>query len=128
MFESLINEINAGRLIANAAAKQLHGALTPQEKVDILSGTPSFASFAFRMVTKGYDSIHPAAEVPRLGIPGYLFSDGPRGCLVGPGTTFPVSSLRAATFDPALEEEVVSNRNSTPETAKVCRAGRLAGN
>lgn len=107
-FEQLVAEIQVGALTVSDAANQLYSALTQKEKIGLLSGSPSFASFAFRMVTKGYDSIHPAARIARLGIPGYLFSDGPRGCLIGPGTAFPVSSLRAATFDPALEEQVVS--------------------
>jgi len=42
--------------------------------------------------------------VPRLGIPGIRFSDGPRGVVIGRCTAFPVTIMRAATWDPALEE------------------------
>ncbi|RKK68699.1 hypothetical protein BFJ69_g13387 [Fusarium oxysporum] len=45
-------------------------------------------------------------EVPRLKIPGVRFSDGPRGCVMGNSTAFPVAMARAATWDEALEERV----------------------
>ena len=59
------------------------------------------------MVDGGYHG-HPwpAAAVERLGIPGIRFSDGPRGCVIGPATCFPVSMARGATFDPDLEERI----------------------
>lgn len=44
--------------------------------------------------------------VPRLGIPGIRFTDGPRGVSIGHSTAFPVTMMRAATWDPALEERV----------------------
>ncbi len=44
--------------------------------------------------------------IPRLGIPGIRFSDGPRGVVIGRSTAFPVTIMRAATWDPALEERV----------------------
>jgi beta-glucosidase len=47
-----------------------------------------------------------AGAVPRLGVPGIRFSDGPRGVVMGHATAFPVPMARAATFDPALEERV----------------------
>jgi beta-glucosidase-like glycosyl hydrolase len=47
-----------------------------------------------------------AARVPRLGVPGFAFSDGPRGVVVGPATCFPVSMARGATWDVDLEERI----------------------
>ncbi|WP_123023752.1 glycoside hydrolase family 3 protein [Mycolicibacterium stellerae] len=44
--------------------------------------------------------------IARLGIPGIRFSDGPRGVVIGRSTAFPVTIMRAATWDPALEERV----------------------
>ncbi len=44
--------------------------------------------------------------IPRLGIPGIRFSDGPRGVVIGRSTAFPVTIMRASTWDPALEERV----------------------
>ena len=59
------------------------------------------------MAGAGYrEHVWPAARVERLGIPGIAFSDGPRGCVVGRATAFPVSMARGATFDPELEERV----------------------
>ena len=45
-------------------------------------------------------------EIERLGLPGTRFVDGPRGCVAGHGTAFPVSMARGATWDVGLEEEV----------------------
>jgi beta-glucosidase len=44
--------------------------------------------------------------VSRLGIPGTRFVDGPRGCVAGNATAFPVSMARGATWDVDLEERV----------------------
>ncbi|KAF9875531.1 hypothetical protein CkaCkLH20_06912 [Colletotrichum karsti] len=45
-------------------------------------------------------------EIPRLKIPGVRFSDGPRGCIMGNSTDFPVAMARAASWDVSLEERV----------------------
>ena len=47
-----------------------------------------------------------AGAVPRLGVPGIRFSDGPRGAVIGRSTAFPVPMARGATWDPDLEERV----------------------
>ena len=47
-----------------------------------------------------------AGAVPRLGVPGIRFSDGPRGAVIGHSTAFPVPMARGATWDPDLEERV----------------------
>src|SRR4051794_1553656 len=59
-------------------------------------------------MTRGgyYRHAWPAARNARLGIPGFAFTDGPRGVVVGNATCFPVAMARAATFDVALEEEI----------------------
>ena len=54
----------------------------------------------------------PPAPVPRprgstrLGMPGFAFSDGPRGVVVGNATCFPVTMARGATWDLDLEERI----------------------
>nr|WP_246406183.1 glycoside hydrolase family 3 C-terminal domain-containing protein [Modestobacter versicolor] len=59
------------------------------------------------MLTGGYNTEPiPHGAVERLGIPGTRFVDGPRGCVSGNGTAFPVSMARGATWDPELEERV----------------------
>ena len=47
-----------------------------------------------------------AGAVPRLGIPGIRFVDGPRGIIMKGATTFPVSMARGATWDVDLEARV----------------------
>ncbi len=44
--------------------------------------------------------------VPRLGIPPFRFTDGPKGINLNRSTCFPVAMARGATFDPELEERV----------------------
>jgi beta-glucosidase len=89
-------------------ARELLGQLTLDEKIKIMSGdTPFWPGIADMLMGGGYAN-HPwvAGAVPRLGIPGVRFADGPRGVIMDGGTTFPVSMGRGATFDPELEERV----------------------
>ena len=57
-----------------------------------------------RAATTGAPSA--AAEVDRLGIPGFHFSDGPRGVVVGPATASRCRMARGATWDLDLEERI----------------------
>ncbi|MBI4928645.1 MAG: glycoside hydrolase family 3 protein, partial [Anaerolineae bacterium] len=87
--------------------RELLGQLTLAEKIKLMSGDVSFWPGMADMLGGGYAD-HPwvAGAVPRLGIPGVRFADGPRGVIMDGGTTFPVSMGRGATFDPDLEERV----------------------
>ena len=49
---------------------------------------------------------YPAGGCKRLGIPPVMFTDGPRGIVMGKCTCFPVSMLRGASFDDELEYRV----------------------
>jgi beta-glucosidase len=82
--------------------------MTPEEKLWCLDGDlPAQAGLAFLQHADGYHlDTFPAARVDRLGLPGVEFADGPRGCVVGDATAFPVTMARGATWDPALEERV----------------------
>lgn len=91
--------------VVEAAA--LVAMMTRDEKVHCLDGgVPYWAGIA-DIYSGGYHR-RPfrAARVERLGIPGFHFSDGPRGVVVGPATAFPVSMARGASFDPELEERI----------------------
>jgi beta-glucosidase len=91
-----------------ARARELLGQLTPDEKLGLMDGdTPFWPGLTEMMAPGGYAS-RPwvAGAVPRLGIPGIRFVDGPRGIIMKGATTFPVSMARGATWDPALEERV----------------------
>jgi beta-glucosidase len=91
----------------DARARELLGQLTQDEKIKMMSGDMPFWPGIADMLSGGYAD-HPwvAGAVPRLGIPGVRFADGPRGVIMDGGTTFPVSMGRGATFDPELEERV----------------------
>src|SRR5512141_561452 len=88
-------------------AQELLAQLTLAEKIKMMSGDTPFWPGMADMLEGGYAD-HPwvAGAVPRLGIPGVRFADGPRGVIMDGGTTFPVSMGRGATFDPELEERV----------------------
>jgi len=90
-----------------ARARELFGQLTLDEKIKMMSGDLPFWPGMADMGGGGYAD-HPwvAGAVPRLGIPGVRFADGPRGVIMDGGTTFPVSMGRGASFDPELEERV----------------------
>ena len=91
----------------HAEARALVAEMTLEERLDCLDGDTDFWPGLIEMVSGGYGN-HPwpAAVVERLGVPGIHFADGPRGCVVGPATCFPVSMARGATFDPDLEERI----------------------
>jgi beta-glucosidase len=92
----------------DARARELLGQLTFDEKLGLMDGdTPFWPGLAEMMAPGGYAS-RPwvAGAVPRLGIPGIRFVDGPRGIIMKGATTFPVSMARGAAWDPALEERI----------------------
>ncbi len=88
-----------------AHAKRILGGMTLLEKLNQLTGNWTLlqgAPMLFRYNAKPI----PAGRDKKLGIPGVLFTDGPRGVVMGASTCFPVSMARGATWDPALEERV----------------------
>jgi beta-glucosidase len=92
---------------AHLEARLLVGQMTFEEQLGCLDGDLPFWPGLMDMARGGYYTHSwPAARVERLGIPGIDFADGPRGCVVGDATAFPVSMARGATFDPDLEERV----------------------
>jgi beta-glucosidase len=81
--------------------------LTEDEKLDCVDGGAPFWAGITYLGEGGYHkSPFRAARVDRVGFPGFAFSDGPRGVVVGQATCFPVSMARGATFDPGLEERI----------------------
>ena len=97
----------AGGADHHAEAAHLVAAMTAEERLGCLDGDTPFWPGLVDMGSGGYyRHTWPAAAVPRLGIPGLAFADGPRGCVVGHATAFPVPMARGATFDPDLETRV----------------------
>ncbi len=78
--------------------------MTLKEKVDIMSGK-HFYMLLLRDRNFGVRA-YPGGGVKRLGIPPFLFTDGPRGVMMPGSTCFPVSMARGASWDVKLEEEV----------------------
>lgn len=95
--------------MAAPTADLLLAQLSLDEKLALLSGsTPFWAGMADIAC---HDASHqhpwPAAAVPRLGLAGLQFVDGPRGVVLrGGATTFPAPITRGASWDPALEARV----------------------
>jgi beta-glucosidase len=88
-------------------AAGLYAQLTDSERLWLLDGDQDFWAGMREMIEEGYNLrpiVHGA--VPRLGIPGLRFSDGPRGVVMGHSTAFPVSMARGATWDVDLEERI----------------------
>lgn len=88
---------------------QLTSALTAEmtlnERIHMLSGH-SLVQVQKDMIKTGRNyNVHAlsAGGCRRLGVPPILFTDGPRGVVMGNSTCFPASMLRASTFDPELE-------------------------
>ncbi len=82
-------------------------AMTPDEKLWCLDGDAPFWAGLVYLSNQGYHkSPFRAARVERLGLPGFAFSDGPRGVVVDQATCFPVSMARGATWDLDLEERI----------------------
>lgn len=74
--------------------------MTLEEKVDQMAGTtPIQGEYGIELWN--------VPGVPRLGVPPFKASDGPRGVGVGEGrTVFPVAMARGASWDPELERLV----------------------
>ena len=105
-FSRSVDELRAGAPF-DGVVDDLVGALTPAEKLGLLDGDLPFWDGLIDMNVNGYNRTPiPMGRVERLGIPGLLFSDGPRGVVMGHSTAFPVSMARGATWDRDLEQRV----------------------
>lgn len=90
-----------------AVSRALVAEMTTEERLWCLDGdAPTWAGLTF-LADDGYHKApFRAAQIDRIGLPGIAFSDGPRGCVIGNSTCFPVTMARGATWDPDLEERV----------------------
>ncbi len=92
----------------NKVASELLAEMTLKEKLHTMQGHAMTVTIK-NTLTKGryYNGeAYPAGGCKRLGIPPVLFTDGPRGIVMGKCTCFPVSMLRGAAFDDELEYEI----------------------
>lgn len=107
-FGALETAAPLSRTEIEARARALLAKLTPEEKLGLRDGDTRFWPGLLEMMGPGGYASRPwvAGAVPRLGIPGIRFVDGPRGIIMKGATTFPVSMARGAAWDPDLEERV----------------------
>jgi len=105
-FDEARDAVRSGTAPRDAAAA-LVATMTEDERLWCLDGdAPTWAGLAL-LGTGGYHRApFIAARVERIGLDGVAFADGPRGCVIGNATAFPVSMARGATWDPALEARV----------------------
>jgi len=82
--------------------------LTGREKIHLLSGRALGTTVRNAILYRRIYNVTPyaAGGCKRLGIPPLLFTDGPRGVVMGKSTCFPVSMLRGASFDDELEGRI----------------------
>lgn len=105
-FERLVRAVRDGRAADDAAAA-LVASMTPDEQLSILHGDVEFWPGRGRIMEHGYSYVpFVMGALPRLGIPGISFIDGPRGVVVGDATAFPVVLARGASWDRDLEEAI----------------------
>ena len=106
IFEDAVLSIQLGRDVTEVA-EELYAELDDGERLWLLDGDTDFWEGLARFRSEGYNRepiVHGAVD--RLGLPGTRFVDGPRGCVAGAATAFPVSMARGATWDVSLEEQV----------------------
>jgi beta-glucosidase len=92
-----------------ARARALLARLSTAEKLDLLDGDTPFWSGMADIALRDASHRHPwpAGQLPRLGLNGLHFVDGPRGVVLqGGATTFPVPMARGASWNPDLEERI----------------------
>ena len=107
-FQQQVDLVYEGKQTEWIGAKNLYGEMTDSERLSILYGDLTWLPFLYEIFVYGPNyTPSPAGIIPRLGIPGILFSDGPRGVVMGHSTAFPTTSTRGCTWNPKLEEEIV---------------------
>lgn len=99
---------NPSKETLGKVSQELLGEMTVNEKIRLMQGHAMGVTIK-NVFTRGryYNGeAYPAGGCKRLGIPPVLFTDGPRGIVMGKCTCFPVSMLRGASFDDELEYEI----------------------
>lgn len=87
--------------------QRLLSELSKAERLHLLDGDVPFYEGLRGILCDRYNRVpFVMGAVPRLGIPGIRFTDGPRGVVMGASTAFPVPMARGATWDVSLERRV----------------------
>ena len=105
----VVMEMPAAAVDPEACARALLAELSTSEKLNLLDGDTPFWSGMADIALRDASHRHPwpAGQLPRLGLQGLHFVDGPRGVVLeGGATTFPVPMARGASWNPELEERI----------------------
>lgn len=108
----MISDWKEYRLSYTEKAEKILDKLTLEEKISLLSGSQTreeVRGAIQKKIKMHYNEIpYHAGGIKEKGIPSMYFADGTRGVVCGRGksTCFPVVSMRGATFDPELEEQI----------------------
>ena len=90
----------------NEKVQVLMDKMSLTDKLNMMDGDTPFWS-GFKEMANGYNiKPYPAGLMPKIGVHGIQFVDGPRGIVMEGSTTFPVTMARGATWDISLEEKV----------------------
>ena len=87
-------------------AKEILSIMKLEEKLNQMVADLTISEGGQKMQERYNAEPIPAGVDKLLGIPGVLFSDGPRGVVIGSSTCFPVSMARGASWDLDLEEKI----------------------
>lgn len=118
---AVLDEAGVGEITSQGSnnpqlAAELSSALvdrmTAKEKVHLLGGHYNYVAECLRALVR-YKAVRfynpfpvKGGGVKRLGVPSVAFTDGPRGVVMGRSTCFPTATVRAASFDTDLEEQI----------------------
>ena len=109
-FKTAVNSYTGNKSKENLSKQvdDLVAEMTLKEKIYMLSGRAQLLSLKNILLHSRFYNYEPlpAGGCKRLGIPPVLFTDGPRGVVMGNSTCLPVSMCRASTFDDELEYRV----------------------
>jgi beta-glucosidase len=109
-FDTAVKNYNSNKTKENLTKQvdALMAEMTEKEKIHMLSGHSLLITMKNLVLRKRYYNYEPlpAGGCERLGIPPVLFTDGPRGVVMGNSTCLPVSMCRASAFDEKLEYRV----------------------
>ncbi|MFX1490554.1 MAG: glycoside hydrolase family 3 protein, partial [Promethearchaeota archaeon] len=105
-------------------AREILSNMSLEEKFHQMAGDETLEEGGPKMQERYNSYPISAGGDKKLGIPGVLFSDGPRGVVIGNSTCFPVSMARGASWDLELEEKI---GNAIGIEAKVHGANYFGG-
>ncbi|MHA1370461.1 MAG: glycoside hydrolase family 3 N-terminal domain-containing protein, partial [Promethearchaeota archaeon] len=87
-------------------ARNILSKMSLKQKAFQMAGDKTILTGGISMLIRYNSKPIPAGADKKLGIPGIMFTDGPRGIVMNSATCFPVSMGRGASWDLILEEKI----------------------